>query len=102
MKIEFERQDVEAIAQRVLELIRPLFSGKPDKQDSIFDVQGLSQYLGIPHSWIYKKVSLKEIPYFKVGRYVRFRKTAIDRWTQNQTVNPIPALRHVQKYQATS
>ena len=43
MKIEIESWDIEAIAQRVTELVRPLFSngGRNEEKDHILDVKGL-------------------------------------------------------------
>ncbi|MFO0752978.1 MAG: helix-turn-helix domain-containing protein [Thermodesulfovibrionales bacterium] len=90
MKIELEGQDIEAVALRVVELIRPalaLLSKQED--DTIYDPESLAQYLRVDVSWIYKKVSLKAIPYFKSGKYTRFRKSAIDKWIEMQTVKPV-------------
>jgi excisionase family DNA binding protein len=90
MNFEFESKDIEIIAQRVVEFLRPLFNEKPQEKDCIFDVRGLSGYLHIGSTWIYKQVSLKAIPYFKSGKYVRFRKSAIDKWIDTRTIRPIP------------
>lgn len=97
MKFEIEPQDVEAIAQRVSELLKPLFPHleKRDEKDIIFDVKGLAEYLHVDRSWVYKQVSLKAVPFFKTGRYTRFRKKDIDRWIESQGVRPIPPLRIV-------
>ena len=95
MKAEFEPQDVEAIAQRVIELIRPLLikGQHGNGEDTILDKEALSQYLGVPVWWIYKQVSLKAIPHFKTGKYLKFKKSKIDKWVDSQTINPIPPLR---------
>jgi len=95
VKIEFEPQDIETIAQRVVELIRPLLikGQHGEGEDTILDKETLSQYLGVPHWWIYKQVSLKNIPHFKTGKYLKFKKSKIDKWIDNQTTNPIPPLR---------
>lgn len=91
MNLEFEEKDIEIIAQRVVELLRPLLNNERHKEeDCIFDVKGLSEYLQVNPSWIYKQVSLKAIPYFKSGKYVRFKKSAIDKWIDRNTIRPIP------------
>jgi len=91
MRTELEPQDIDAIAQRVIELLAPRLSGNGKKpEDEIFDVQGLAEYLKVETSWVYKQVSSKSIPYFKNGRYTRFKKSAIDKWIEAQTVRPIP------------
>jgi hypothetical protein len=82
MRSELESQDIETIAQRVLELIRPVVSnnGKSDNNEMVFDVKGLAEYLHVKPSWIYKQMSLKTIPFFKTEKYSRFRKKDIDKW----------------------
>lgn len=94
MKTTLDTEDVDVIAQRVIELIKPLLSGngKSGNDDVIFDVQGLADYLKVDASWVYKKVSLKEIPHFHAGKYPRFKKPAIDKWIESQTVRAIPPL----------
>jgi len=99
VKFEIEPQDIEAIAQKVSELLKPLLSRieKADDKDAVFDVKGLAEYLCVDSSWVYKQVSLKTIPFFKTGRYTRFRKAHIDRWIETQTTRPIPSMRLVKK-----
>ena len=94
MKFEVESQDIEAIAQRISEIIKPLLlHEKQDEKDIIFDVSGLSEYLHVNPSWVYKAISLKTIPYFKAGKFPRFRKREIDRWTESKAVRPVPSLK---------
>ncbi len=95
MKIEIESQDIEAIALRVSELIKPLLQriDKADDKGEILDVKGLSELLHVNPSWVYKKVSLKAIPYFKAGKFPRFRKRDIERWMESQARKPIPVLK---------
>lgn len=95
MKSEFESQDIEQIAQRVIELIRPMLltTARNEEKDHIFDVKGLSEYLLVDPSWIYKQVSLRAIPFFKTGKYSRFRKRDIDKWIESNATRPIPPLK---------
>lgn len=97
MKAELEPQDIEAIAQRVIELLKPLLAGngKQEDTDIIFTPETLAEYLQVDTSWVYKQVSLKTIPYFKSGKYTRFKKPVIDKWIETQTVRPIPPLKLV-------
>lgn len=92
MKIEIESQDIEAIAQRVTDSLRPMLSGieRREDRDVIFDVKGLAEYLHVDPSWLYKQISFKTIPYFKAGKYSRFRKRDIDKWIETGVVRPIP------------
>ncbi len=100
MKAELEQQDVEIIAQRVAQLLKPMLSqaSKGDASgDSIFTVETLAEYLKVDPTWVYKQVSLKALPYFKSGKYTRFRKRDIDRWVDSQTCGAIPSLRAINK-----
>jgi excisionase family DNA binding protein len=94
MKLEIEVEDIDAIAEKVSEKLKPLLSrieGHGEK-DVIFDVKGLAEYLHVDASWIYKQVSLKTIPFSKKGKYLRFRKKDIDKWMEEGMVRPVPRL----------
>ena len=92
MKSELEQQDIEAIAQRVKEILKPMLSGngKNETVDIIFNKKGLAKYLLTSRSTIDKLVSNNQIPFFKISKGqtsgVRFNKKAIDRWIKNKTV----------------
>ncbi|MFZ5988085.1 MAG: helix-turn-helix domain-containing protein [Bacillota bacterium] len=82
MKIDLEHQDIEPIAQRVIELLKPILkdNGKLEQENIIFDVKGLCSYLKVSDKWVYERTHLKEIPYLKVNGLLRFRKKDIDKW----------------------
>ncbi len=92
MKTTLESEDIQAIAAAVMEMLSPILSanGKQAQKDTILTPETLAEYLQVDTSWVYKQVSLKTIPYFKSGKYTRFRKTAVDKWIETQTVKPIP------------
>jgi excisionase family DNA binding protein len=99
MKIELESHDIESIAQRVSEVLRPMLSNQEKNGDKeiIIDVNGLAEYLQVDISWVYKQVSLRGIPFFKTGKYSRFRKMDIDKWIESQSVRSIPPMRLAKK-----
>jgi len=88
MKTEFEFPDpvIEAIAQKVVDSLRPLLVRKQEAPDAILTVDQLAEYLGIGKQRVYEVVSLKTIPYFKVGKSLRFRRSAIDKWIESQSI----------------
>lgn len=47
-------------------------------------IDELSKYLKIPKSTLYKMTMTKRMPCAKIGKQLRFRKSAIDRWVENQ------------------
>jgi len=89
---------VREIANEVIRELKPLLSnnGKPG-DDTIFNKKGLAEYLNVPVTWVDKKVSFNEIPYFKAGKYPRFKKSIIDKWIEDNTVRAIPSLRLIKK-----
>jgi len=91
MKIELEQKDVEAIVEAVVFRLKPLIneSGRNKVEDCVFDVKGLATYLGVNESWVYKAVAQGSIPYFKAGKYTRFRKADIDRWIESESIRPV-------------
>ncbi len=44
------------------------------------DVKGLAAYLNVNKQWVYEKTHQNIIPYYKVGKYPRYRKSKIDEW----------------------
>ena len=94
MKTEFEPQDIEAIAQKVIEKLKPLITSNGKHEDNIvFNKESLSKYLNVSESTINKLISNKQIPHFKIQQGqsggVRFSKKDIDRWIQRHTIPEI-------------
>ena len=55
----------------------------------ILTIDELSEHLGIKKSNLYSKVERKEIPFYKIGRLVRFKKTEIDLWLEKSRGVPM-------------
>jgi len=55
----------------------------------ILSIDELSEYLGIKKSSLYSKVERREIPYYKIGHLVRFKKFDIDLWMEKSKVDPL-------------
>jgi excisionase family DNA binding protein len=47
------------------------------------DIQDLSECLSIKRSTLYVKVESGEIPHYKVGRLIRFKKSDLDAWIES-------------------
>jgi excisionase family DNA binding protein len=89
---------VEAIAEKIIEKLKPLIAGNGKHvEDIIFTPETLAQYLKVDTSWVYKQVSSKTVPYFKNGKYVRFKKSSIDRWIQSREKQPVPHFEELTK-----
>ncbi len=51
-------------------------------EPDIIDLNGVVGYLGLKRSTLYTMTSRKEIPYYKVGRKLLFKKSELDRWVK--------------------
>lgn len=85
MKIELEEDDIERITQRVVQQLAPLLKPlhKPNGSDILFTVESLAQYLHVSKQWVYERVHLNEIPYIKMKKFPRFKKSVIDKWLES-------------------
>ena len=50
--------------------------------DTLLTVNDVALRLAVPVSWVYAKVESRELPYLKIGRYVRFEASAIDAYLE--------------------
>lgn len=46
----------------------------------LLDADAVALMLGMSKDWIYSEVRAGRIPHVKLGRYVRFRRDAIEDW----------------------
>ena len=87
MKTDLEPQDIEAIAQRVAEILRPQLTGMQHVPDERYmNVKQLANYTGMSSSWIYN--NKKSLPHRNLGGKPLFRKSEIDTWLEQYRVQP--------------
>jgi excisionase family DNA binding protein len=88
MRAEFTFPDdlAEAIAQEVVATLKPLLTARKGEEDSILTPDQLAALLGVTKGWVYEQAALKAIPYHKLGKYLRFRRSAIDKWVDSAAV----------------
>lgn len=95
MKIQLEPQDIDAIAQRVVELMKPfllrkeeaIFAVAPTKpKGDYMTIPQLAEYLQIKKSTIYSWTYQRKIPHSKIGRRVRFKREDIVQWSEDRKV----------------
>lgn len=92
MKSSLEKDDIEAIASAVMEMIKPLLSvnGKHDIEDTLMTIEEAAQFLKTSKGQIYQWVNnsqhgLGSFPYQKAGKLLRFSKTEILKWMKSNT-----------------
>jgi excisionase family DNA binding protein len=57
---------------------------KMDRVKEVMTLREASQYLGISPDTLYKYLSEKSIPAFKLGNRWRFKKDLLDRWMERK------------------
>jgi len=81
---------IDRMVDKVIERLKPLLSASNKIEDStIFNVEGLAEYLKVEKSWIYKRTRTQEIPFIKKDKYCLFRKSAIDAWLNQDAIKPL-------------
>jgi excisionase family DNA binding protein len=69
----------------------PLDNSQADARsqpDRILTVQEVAEMLRVPVSWVYERVrrdGSDRLPHFKLGKYVRFRASAISEWLEHRS-----------------
>ena len=54
----------------------------------LMDINGVAAALGVSRRHVQRLVSERRIPFFKVGRFVRFDESALSTWLDEQRVDP--------------
>lgn len=56
----------------------------PEIKRSTLTTIEIATYLGISQDLIFKMVRQKEIPHFRIGRRILFKKEAIEKWIEDR------------------
>jgi excisionase family DNA binding protein len=54
----------------------------PSPDSILLDADELAQILRVPRSWVYSH--LRELPVIRLGRYVRFRRSEVERFLEER------------------
>ncbi|HQJ95442.1 MAG TPA: helix-turn-helix domain-containing protein [Syntrophorhabdaceae bacterium] len=93
MRFELEDHEIWEITQKIVEMLKPYLQISSKQEDAIYDKAGVAEYLHVDVSWINKQITLRAIPYIKMGKYTRFKKSDIDRWLEKKKVEPLQYVR---------
>jgi hypothetical protein len=72
MGVTLDRDDIEAIAQRVVELV-----ANPAEAPDLVDVEHVARHLGVSGGWVYRHAD--RLGALRVGRRLRFDLGEVDR-----------------------
>lgn len=78
--INFSDEEIETLAKRVAQYILPFLKELLKQDDEVLDFKQACEFLKCNKSWLYAKVRFREIPYIKVGKYLKFSKKELIKW----------------------
>ena len=61
-----------------------------DDSREVMNIRQASQYLGVSADTMYKYVNERKIPAFKLGNRWRFKKSKIDQWMEEKSMEAEP------------
>ena len=50
---------------------------------NLIGIKEMASMLNVPVSWLYSRTRTNDIPFYKVGKYVRFDESKIWQWLKN-------------------
>ncbi len=56
--------------------------------EKFLTIKELAEHLGLKEKTLYGKVSRNEIPYYKIGRLIKFKASDIDEWIASNRRGP--------------
>lgn len=56
-------------------------------ENQILSAQAVADYLGVDKSTLIRNLSKTKIPYYRINRMYKFRKSDIEKWLDEHTVN---------------
>jgi excisionase family DNA binding protein len=59
-----------------------------EQREEIFGVEELASFLKVDPKTVQYLSDIKRLPYFKVGRLIRFRRSAIEEWAKSREIYP--------------
>ena len=56
--------------------------------EPLLNIKELADLTSLPVSWIYSHTATGALPHYKIGKYLRFRRTEIELWLASQHRGP--------------
>jgi excisionase family DNA binding protein len=83
MRTTLEPEDIQAIAMRVVEMLKPLL--RKEEDDELLNIDQVSALLGKSKEQVYQwvhnaKYGMGDFPYKKAGKALRFSKKDLCKW----------------------
>jgi excisionase family DNA binding protein len=58
-------------------------------RDALLDISQAAERLSVSQSFVRRLVLERRVPYFKVGKYIRFESADLDEWLADRRVEPL-------------
>ncbi|MDQ1247407.1 MAG: 17 protein [Actinomycetota bacterium] len=58
------------------------------QSEVLLTARDAAELLAVPHTWVLAEARCGRLPHVRLGRYVRFQRTALDAWLREQTRGP--------------
>jgi excisionase family DNA binding protein len=55
-------------------------SGEPAGRDVLLTADEVASFLRVTRGWVYAETRARRIPHVRLGRYVRYRRSAVEAW----------------------
>jgi excisionase family DNA binding protein len=82
------RSEYEEVERRMRELNSVEEGNEMAESREVMNIRQASQYLGVSPDTLYKYVNEQKIPAFKLGNRWRFKKSKLDQWMEEQSMEP--------------
>ena len=59
---------------------RDAAGGGPASGDALLTADDVAELLRVTRGWVYAETRARRIPHVRLGRYVRYRRSAVEAW----------------------
>jgi len=73
-------------AQQTLDVVEPPHSSSA--ADGLLTAEEVAALLQVTCSWVYAQTRRHRIPHLRLGRYVRYRRSALEGWMEEMERSP--------------
>jgi excisionase family DNA binding protein len=60
-----------------------MMKNESDVQKTLYSIKEIADYLGISKGTLYKMTKQNKIPFYKVGKLIKFDRSEINAWVSN-------------------
>jgi excisionase family DNA binding protein len=89
VKATFEEDDLNIITEKVITVIKPLLKLKESDDECFLSKEDAARLLGVKMRWLENNQEKLDIPRYRIGGHIRFKKSELIKWASKHKVfNP--------------